>query len=207
MGAFSLVKPNDGVHFWFFSLQVLFICPLIPESHFFTRQNRLCHCPPFKLCDLHCHLSLFLTIFIFLGHHEQSQPSLFDSWYLTLIIVRVHLTFLEAVVLILKHATFLCLSNWSSESALTHANLHYQEANIDQKIQVYLSTSQRESVKLFVDFIMATHIGLFILTSVTVSEYLISLCRIYAIRVLDILVPSQSKHLLLYFSLETLTNM
>ena len=77
------------------------------------------------------------------------------------------LTFLEAVILILKHATFLCLSNMSSESALSHAGLHYQEANIDLKIQEYLTTtSQEQSVVQFVGFIMATDIGVFIHTSV-----------------------------------------
>ena len=80
---------------------------------------------------------------------------------------RACLTFLKAVILILKHATSLCLSNKSRESALSHADLHYQEANIDLKIQEYLTaTSQEQSVVQFVDFIMATDIGVFILTSV-----------------------------------------
>ena len=76
------------------------------------------------------------------------------------------MTFLEAVILILKHATFLRLSNLSSESALACADLHYQEANIDLKIQEYLTSSQEKSIMLFVNFIMATDIGLFILTYV-----------------------------------------
>ncbi|KAH9017264.1 hypothetical protein EDB84DRAFT_1522295, partial [Lactarius hengduanensis] len=62
-----------------------------------------------------------------------------------------------AVILILKHATFLHLSNLSPESALTHAELDYQAANIDAKIQQYLmSSSQEHSVKQFTAFIMAT---------------------------------------------------
>jgi hypothetical protein len=73
----------------------------------------------------------------------------------------------EAVILILKHATFLRLSNLSPKSALTHAELDYQEANIDLKIQQYLAASSQEhSVELFAAFIMATDIGLFILSSV-----------------------------------------
>ena len=78
----------------------------------------------------------------------------------------MYLTFLEAVILILKHATFLRLTNLSSESALTCADLHYQEANIDLKIQEYLATSQEQSIMIFVDFIMATDSGLCVLTSV-----------------------------------------
>jgi len=69
-----------------------------------------------------------------------------------------HLTL--AVILILKHATLLCLSNLSPESALTQAELAYQEANIDLRIQQYLrASSQEHSVQQFVDFIMATYIG------------------------------------------------
>ena len=73
------------------------------------------------------------------------------------------MTFLEAVIILLKHATFLRLSNLSSELALRNADLHYQEANIDLKIQEYLTTCQVQSVTQFVSFIMATNIGLFIL--------------------------------------------
>ena len=73
-------------------------------------------------------------------------------------------TFLEAVIFILKHATFLHLSGLSSESAITHAGLHYQEANIDFKIQECLATTSTEqSVTQFAGFIMATDFGLFIL--------------------------------------------
>jgi hypothetical protein len=84
----------------------------------------------------------------------------------------VYLTFLEAVILILKHATFLRLSNLSHESALTHADLDYQEANIDLKIQRHLmACSQEHSVTLFSGFIMATDIGLFIVASVKRISY------------------------------------
>jgi hypothetical protein len=100
-------------------------------------------------------------IFIFLAHHQWPWPLSFDAWYFTLIIFRGYLTFLEAVILILKHATFLRLSNLSSESALTHVDRDYQEENINLKIQQHLAASSQEhSVVLFAGFIMATDIGL-----------------------------------------------
>ena len=69
---------------------------------------------------------------------------------------------MEAVILILKHATFLHTSNLSRESALTLADLNYREAKIDLKIQQHLEEiSQEQSVVLFAGFIMATDIGLF----------------------------------------------
>ena len=40
------------------------------------------------------------------------------------------------------------------------AGLHYQQANIDLKIQEYLTTCQVQSVTQSVGFIMATNIGL-----------------------------------------------
>ncbi|KAH9023507.1 hypothetical protein EDB84DRAFT_1508673 [Lactarius hengduanensis] len=64
-----------------------------------------------------------------------------------------------AVILILKHATFLRLSNLLPKSALTHAELDYRAGNIDLNIQQYLMASaQVHSVELFADFIMATDI-------------------------------------------------
>ncbi|KAH8986354.1 hypothetical protein EDB92DRAFT_2105356 [Lactarius akahatsu] len=66
-----------------------------------------------------------------------------------------HLIF--AVILILKHATFLLLSNMSPESALTHAEVDYREAKIDSRIRQYLTApSQEHSVESFADFIIAT---------------------------------------------------
>jgi uncharacterized protein YqgC (DUF456 family) len=79
----------------------------------------------------------------------------------------MYLTFVKAVILILKHATLLRLSN-SLQSALTYAELDYQKANIDMAIQQYLMTSASEhSVEQSAAFIMGTDIGLFILPSVT----------------------------------------
>ena len=79
----------------------------------------------------------------------------------------MQLTFLEAVIIILKHATFLRLSNLSSKSALIKADRQYHEANMDLKIQEYLATTcQEQFVTQSVSFIMATNMGLFILTYV-----------------------------------------
>jgi hypothetical protein len=66
----------------------------------------------------------------------------------------------EAIVLILKRATFLLLSNLSAGSALSLAELDYQKANIDLKIQKYLAKhSQEHSVEQLTSFIMATDFG------------------------------------------------
>ena len=54
----------------------------------------------------------------------------------------------------------------SRETALTNADLDYQEADVDLKIQQRIASSQKHSVMLYVGFIMATEIGLFILTFV-----------------------------------------
>ena len=84
----------------------------------------------------------------------------------------INLTFVKAIVLIFKHAAFLQLSNLSTESALTRAELDYQEANIDLKIQHHLkASSQEHSVEQFADFIMATDIGSFILPSFKILSH------------------------------------
>ena len=79
---------------------------------------------------------------------------------------------MEAVILLLKHATYLRLSKLSHESALTQAELDYQQANVDLKIQQYLmASSQEQSVELLVCFIMGMDIGLFILASVKIISH------------------------------------
>ena len=87
----------------------------------------------------------------------------------------MYLTFFEAVILILKHATFIRLSypgsNLEGKLSLAHADVHYEEANIDLKIQEFLKTSEEQSHMQFVDFIMATDIGLFIFTSVKLISH------------------------------------
>ncbi|KAH9016955.1 hypothetical protein EDB85DRAFT_2018127, partial [Lactarius pseudohatsudake] len=72
---------------------------------------------------------------------------------------RYHLAL--AVIIIVKHATSLRLSNLSPKSALTHAELDYREANIDPKIRRHLtaSPSQEHFVELFASFIMATDVS------------------------------------------------
>ena len=80
----------------------------------------------------------------------------------------------EAVILILKHATTLWVSNMPEE-AITLAGQDYQQANIDMKIQEYLNAfTPEDSVEKFAEFIMATNIGLFMLLSIltTISHLL-----------------------------------
>ena len=93
------------------------------------------------------------------------------TWLLVFqfIVFKVYLTFVKAVILILKHATFLQLSE-SSKEALTHAELDYQKANIDLNVHQILASSEH-SVKKFVEFIMATDIGSFILASVIIKSH------------------------------------
>ena len=93
--------------------------------------------------------------------------SIWSLVFHTILIFRVYLTFEQAVVLILKHATFLRFSN-SQELALTNAELDYQKANIDVAIQNHLlSYTPEHSIEQFASFIMSTDIGLFICPSVT----------------------------------------
>ena len=83
----------------------------------------------------------------------------------------IYLTFEKAVTLLLKHATFLRLSNLP-ESALTYAALDYQKANIDVIIQQHLIThGPAHSVEQFAGFIMSTDIGLHTLPFVTFISY------------------------------------
>ena len=74
---------------------------------------------------------------------------------------------MEAVIFIIKHATFLHLSNLSKKAALTQAEKDYQAANIDMKIQEFLTpSSQKLSLEKLTQFIMANDIGLFILAPI-----------------------------------------
>ena len=80
---------------------------------------------------------------------------------------------MKVVILILKHATALRLSNTPKE-ALTKAGLDYQKTNIDLKIARYLKTlTVYDSVETFANFIMATNIGVFICAH-SLQQYLIS---------------------------------
>jgi hypothetical protein len=98
--------------------------------------------------------------------------------------------FVEAVILILKHATSL-LPNSSPGSALTCAELGYQEANVDLKILQYLAESSQEfTIEQLASFIMATGIGWFIPTSIKTISH--QLCAEPSHHDPDPLVPSQS---------------
>ena len=84
---------------------------------------------------------------------------------------RVHLILDKAVILILKHATFLRFSKLP-KLALTYAELDYQKANIDVAIQQHLGEySSDHSVEQFVGFVMGTDIGLFSLPFFTPISY------------------------------------
>jgi hypothetical protein len=77
----------------------------------------------------------------------------------------VLLTFEKAVIFIMKLATVLRCFKISQHSVLALAELNYQEAGIDLKIQEYLAgTSEEQSVEQLANFIMATDIGLLILS-------------------------------------------
>jgi hypothetical protein len=88
------------------------------------------------------------------------------------------LTFGEAVIIILKHATFLLLSNLSSKSALTQAETDYWAGNIKSEIQQFLTASSQEhSLEQFASFIKANNIGLFIIALInTISHQAFSTC-------------------------------
>ena len=96
---------------------------------------------------------------------SSSTPSILvaNIWSLVFqsIIFRMYLTFVIAIILLLKHATLL-LSGIPSRSVLTHADQHYQGANMDLKIQEHLAaSSQKLSVEQLASFIVANDIGWF----------------------------------------------
>ena len=88
------------------------------------------------------------------------------------IIFRVYLTIVKAIILILKHATILRVSN-GTEKALTLAEQSYQEAKIDLKVQEYFQAfTASVSVNQISEFIMATNFGLFMHLSITTNNIL-----------------------------------
>ena len=119
-------------------------------------------------------LSLFLTIaydIFFFSSFFESTATFIWSMVFHVFTFRMYLTFEIAVTLILKHATFLWLSN-SPLSALTKAEWDYWRANLDVAIQQHLITHGPEhSVELFASFVMGTDFGLCILPSVTSISY------------------------------------
>jgi hypothetical protein len=88
----------------------------------------------------------------------------------------------KAVILILKHATLLRISNLP-EAALTNADLDYQRQNIDNSIrQNFRSYGLLSSVEQLTGFIMGVEIGWFILLLFVTS---ISYCPFSVISVLS----------------------
>ena len=83
----------------------------------------------------------------------------------------MYLTFVKAVILILKHATLLQLPT-SLQLPIIQSESDYQQANTDLKIQQYLvAFSSKHSIKNFVAFIMATDIGALALASVSIVSH------------------------------------
>ena len=79
---------------------------------------------------------------------------------------------MKATLIILKHASLLHLSNISPKLALIRAELEYQQADIDSKIDEYLMMhSQAQGIELFAGFIMTTDIGQFFFTSLKIISY------------------------------------
>ena len=59
----------------------------------------------------------------------------------------------------------------SPSSALTQVEKNYQEANIDSIIQQHLDASSEEhSIELHAGFVMATHLGLFIISNEIITH-------------------------------------
>ncbi|KAN0127825.1 hypothetical protein V8E53_014381 [Lactarius tabidus] len=87
-------------------------------------------------------------------------------------VCEMYLTLGVAVIIILKHATFLLLSNLSSESALTQAETDYKAGNIGPVIQQFLKASpQIPSKEQFSSFIKANDIGMYILAPIHTISY------------------------------------
>ena len=83
---------------------------------------------------------------------------------------------MKAVIFIAKHASSLYFPFGSAESkaklALIHADMDFGASKIGLKIQEHLAAaSHGYSVDQFAHFIMATDIGLFILTFVKIISY------------------------------------
>ena len=92
------------------------------------------------------------------------------------IIFKLGLTIVKVVVLMLKHATALRLSS-TPEDALIQAELDFQEADMDWKIQEYLKAFTPEAsfdtIPKAIDFIMATNLGLFLHSCMTTNLILV----------------------------------
>jgi hypothetical protein len=112
---------------------------------------------------------------ICLSRLSAKLPAIVSSsviWSLVFIFIvfKVYLTFVKAVIIILKHATLLRLSNLS-RPALARADMDYRSANIDSTIYQFLMAFPEPSPGQRARFIMATEIGLFILASRTIISH------------------------------------
>ncbi len=87
------------------------------------------------------------------------------------------MTFPKVVILILRRATSLHLS-LEPGPALIQADLDYQMADVDWKIQQYVGASQGPSAELDKAVIMGTEIGLSILLSVQIIQSLYFLFQV-----------------------------
>lgn len=118
-------------------------------------------------------MSLFMAYDVYLSSWSILVLAII-IWSLVLhfIIFRVSLTIVKAVIIILKHATLLRLSNLSPQSALTHANLDYLAADIDLKIEQHLTASlEVHTIEEFAGFLMDTDIGWFFLAFVKIMSH------------------------------------
>ena len=113
-----------------------------------------------------------ITAICLCAYDTYIPSSLFQAlatiWHLVLYFIifgaYLLLTFMKAVIFILKHATFLHLSIPSQKLSLTQAEKDYMAANIELKIQKFLTPSSQElSVEKLAQFIMANDIGLLFL--------------------------------------------
>lgn len=181
MYVYSPFKPAKGV--WPPSCSLVCKCSLLFGSRlkkillFCYKTTQVTSLPTIKnvLLLYNSHPSLLLIMYICLAHHWSSTSS-FDYWYFTFSFFGVYLTWYlisgEAIILILKHATFLRLSNLNlstAETALAQAELDYQEAKMDLKVQQHLAVSSHEhTAELSAGFILASDFGLFLLACVRI---------------------------------------
>jgi hypothetical protein len=103
-------------------------------------------------------LLLVLIYFSVPSHWKWYLP--FETGYSSLPPFITPLTFEVAIILILKHASSLCLSGISARRAITQAELDFQNANAGSKIEEQFTGSYEEySAEEFVHFIVNTNIG------------------------------------------------
>ncbi|KAN0137754.1 hypothetical protein V8E53_004238 [Lactarius tabidus] len=110
---------------------------------FSSLKGVLGHCLPFNM------LSAKLPAIV--------SSSVIWSLVFIFIVFKVYLTFVKAVIIILKHATLLRLSNLS-RPALARADMDYRSANIDSTIYQFLMAFPEPSPGQRARFIMATEI-------------------------------------------------